>query len=98
MFGSRCVAWLATLCVAGGIIVPPAAAAKPPAPLQLPAGARVGVLNLLDPDVTHFHASRQIENSFLKTYTMDWSIDAMLLAAVQDRLTQLGLTPVAIGP
>ena len=99
MVGSRCVAWLAALCVVCGILVPsPAAAAKPPAPLQLPAAARVGVLNLLDPDVTHFHAARQIENSFLKTYTMDWSIDAMLLAAVQDRLTQLGLTPVPIGP
>ena len=99
MFGSRRVSWLAALCVVGGIIAPSlATAAKPPAPLQLPAGTRVGVVNLLDPDVTHFHAARQIENSFLKTYTMDWSIDAMLLAAVQDRLTQLGLTPVAIGP
>src|SRR5215469_8806747 len=99
MVGSRCVAWLAALCVVGGITVPSVAtAAKPPPPLQLAAGARVGVLNLLDPDVTHFHAARQIENSFLKTYTMDWSIDAMLLAAVQDRLTQLGLTPVTIGP
>jgi hypothetical protein len=99
MFGSRCVTWLAALCVVSGSLVPSlAAAAKPPVPLQLPAGARVGVLNLLDPDVTHFHAARQIENSFLKTYTMDWSVDGMLLAAVQDRLTQLGLTPVPIGP
>jgi hypothetical protein len=93
------VAWLAALCVvSGGLMPSPAPAAKPPVPLQLPAGARIGVLNLLDPDVTHFHAARQIENSFLKTYTMDWSVDAMLLAAVQDRLTQLGLTPVPIGP
>jgi hypothetical protein len=93
------VAWLATLSVVAGMLVPSlAAAAKPPAPLQLPSAARVGVINLLDPDVTHFHAARQIENSFLKTYTMDWSIDGMLLAAVQDRLTQLGLTAVPIGP
>jgi hypothetical protein len=93
------VAWLAALCVVGGSFVPSlAAAAKPPVPLQLPAGARVGVLNLLDPEVTHFHAARQIENSFLKTYTMDWSIDAMLLASVQDRLTQLGLTSVPVAP
>lgn len=99
MVESRCVAWLAVLSLMGGVIVPSLAmAAKPPVPLQLPAGARVGVVNLLDPDVTHFHAARQIENSFLKTYTMDWSVDAMLLAAVQDRLTQLGLTPVPIGP
>ena len=98
MVESRCVAWLGVLCVMGGVIVPSLAMAAKPVPLQLPAGARVGVVNLLDPDVTHFHAARQIENSFLKTYTMDWSVDAMLLAAVQDRLTQLGLTPVPIGP
>jgi hypothetical protein len=99
MVRSKCVAWFATLCVVSGVLVPPlAAAAKPSVPLQLPPAARVGVLNLLDPDLTHFHAARQIENSFLKTYTMDWSIDGMLLAAVQDRLTQLGLTAVPVGP
>ena len=74
-------------------------AARSPPALVLPAGARVGVVNLLDPEVTHFHASRQIENSFLKTYTVNWSVSAMLLAAVKDRLGQLGLTavPVAAG-
>jgi hypothetical protein len=74
-------------------------AARPPATLALPAAARVGVVNLLDAEVTHFHASRQIENSYLKTYTVSWSVSAMLLAAVKDRLAQLGLTmvPVAAG-
>jgi hypothetical protein len=74
-------------------------AARPPPALALPPGARVGVVNLLDPEVTHFHASRQIENSFLKTYTVSWSVSAMLLGAVKDRLGQLGLTvvPVAAG-
>ncbi len=72
-------------------------AAHPPPSLALPAGARVGIVNLLDPEVTHFHASRQIENSFLKTYTVSWPVSAMLLAAVKDRLGQLGLTAVAVG-
>jgi hypothetical protein len=71
-------------------------AAHPPPSLALPAGARVGVVSLLDPEVTHFHTSRQIENSFLKTYTVTWPIDTMLLAAVRDRLGQLGLTPVPV--
>ena len=87
-----CAAWLAAM----PLTLP---AARPPPALALPAGARVGVVNLLDPEVTHFHASRHIENSFLKTYTVSWSISAMLLAAVKDRLGQLGLTavPVAAG-
>src|SRR6516162_4329258 len=73
-------------------------AAHPPPSLALPAGARVGIVNLLDPEVTHFHASRQIENSFLKTYTVSWPVSAMLLTAVRDRLSQLGLTPVPVAP
>ena len=71
------------------------AAPKPPANLQLIAGAHVAVVNLLDPEVTHFHASRHLQNSFLKTYTLEWSVSAMLMEAVRERLTQMGLVPVA---
>jgi hypothetical protein len=71
-------------------------AAHPPPSLALPAGARVGLVDLLDPEVTHFHASHQIENSFLKTYTVSWPVSAMLLAAVKDRLGELGLTAVPV--
>src|SRR4029077_10767307 len=39
---------------------------------------------------------RQIENSFLKTYTVNWPVSSMLLAAVRDRLGQLGLTSVPV--
>ncbi|MBV8305913.1 MAG: hypothetical protein JO203_16135 [Gammaproteobacteria bacterium] len=89
----------AALCAALLGVVPVALyAAKPPATLTLPAGARVGIVNLLDAEVTHFHASRQIENSFLKTYTVNWPVSTMLLGAVHDRLAQLGLTPVPLAP
>jgi hypothetical protein len=89
--------YLAALCAALlGSIPVVVLAAKPPPTLALPAGARVGIVNLLDPEVTHFHASRQIENSFLKTYTVNWSVSAMLLAAVKDRLGRLGLAAVPL--
>ena len=89
--------YLAALCAALlGAMPVKLPAARPPPALALPAGARVGVVNLLDPEVTHFHASRQIENSFLKTYTVSWSVSAMLLTAVKDRLGQLGLTAVPV--
>jgi hypothetical protein len=77
---------------AGGI------AAQKPVILELAAGARVGVMSLLDPEVTHFHASRQIENSFLKTYPLGWQVNAMLLTAVRERLAQLSLVAVALPP
>jgi hypothetical protein len=73
-------------------------AAQKPALLKLAAGARVGVVNLLDPEVTHFHASRDLQNSFLKTYTVGWPVGAMLMQALRDGLVQMGLTPVAAAP
>jgi hypothetical protein len=89
--------YLATLSAALLIAIPATLpASRPPPALALPAGARVGVVNLLDSEVTHFHASRQIENSFLKTYTVTWSVSGMLLSAVRDRVSQLGFTAVPL--
>ena len=89
--------FLPTLCAALVVAIPVSVPASRPLPaLALPGGARIGVVNLLDSEVTHFHASRQIENSFLKTYTVTWSVSAMLLAAVKDRLGQLGFTVVPV--
>ena len=73
-----------------------APAANKPHDLQLPAGARVGVVSLLDAEVTHFHAARQLQNSFLKTYAVSWPVSAMLLAAVQQGLTQRGLVALPL--
>jgi hypothetical protein len=74
-----------------------AVAAPKPANLQLAAGARVAVVNLLDAEVTHFHASRQLQNSFLKTYAVNWPVNNMLMEALREPLTQMGLVPVAAG-
>jgi hypothetical protein len=73
-------------------------AAQPPGVLQLPAGARVGIVNLLDPELTHFHAAHKVQDSFLKTSTVKWSVDAMLGDAVREGLTRLTLVPVALAP
>ncbi len=81
----------AALSLLGGTAV----AASKPTDLQLGAGARVAVVNLLDAEVTHFHLSRHLEKSFLKTYTVDWSVHGMLMEALRERLTQMGLVPVA---
>lgn len=82
---------VATFLVATGAVV-----AKEPLTLRLPAGARVGVVNLLDAEVTHYHASRSLQDSFLKTHPVKWSVAAMLLGAVSGELTQLGLAPVPL--
>lgn len=89
--GIWCVALLLTWSVA--------AAAKESAPaLTLSKGARIGVVNLLDPEVRHYHASNTIQDSFLKTLTVQWAVDAMFLDAVKQQLTQMGLDVVAVNP
>jgi hypothetical protein len=84
----------ALLCIAVLALVADAFAARPAETLS--AGARVGVVNLLDPELTHYHGARQVQDGFLNTYTVDWPLSAMLLAAVAPRLTRLGLAPLAV--
>lgn len=64
--------------------------------MELPAAAHVGIVNLLDPEITHFHASKELTSSFLKTYTVDWPVSLMLTQALQAHLTQLGFAPVVL--
>lgn len=73
----------------------PIAWSKDPTQLLLHKGARVGVINMLDAEVTHFHATNVLAQSFLKTQQVSWQVDTMLSDAVGQRLTQLGLVPVA---
>jgi uncharacterized membrane protein len=72
--------------------------AKDLTPLPLQKGARVGIVNLLDSEVTHFHSSKVLAQSFLKTHPVKWQVDSMLTDAVMQHLTQLGLVPVPMGP
>jgi hypothetical protein len=98
MRGTRAL-WLAALGIAALTVAADAGlAAKAPALVPLPAGARIGVVNLLDAQVTHFHSSRKLEDSFLKAYTVDWSVSSMLLAALKDGATQRALTVQAVAP
>jgi hypothetical protein len=88
------VAWM----LAGVLPAVPALAASNAAPVQLPAGARVGVVNLLDAEVTHFHSSRNLKESYLKTYPVNWPVGGMLSDAVRERLTELNIVPVPLAP
>jgi hypothetical protein len=87
-----------TGCLLLGLSVSAARAASAPPPLALAAGARVGVVSLLDAEVTHYHSAPRVQDSFLKTQAVPWSVSAMLLEAVREPLTRLGLTPVPLAP
>jgi hypothetical protein len=75
----------------------PLAVAKDPAQLLLHKGARVGIVNMMDSEITHFHTSKALAESFFKTHLVNWQVDSMLSDAVSQRLTQLELVPVPIG-
>jgi hypothetical protein len=90
------VVFAACLLMAGSL-AGPLALSKEPTQLLLHKGARVGVVNMMDPEVTHFHTSKVLAQSFFKTHVVGWQVDSMLGDAVTQRLTQLELVPVAMG-
>ncbi len=72
------------------------ATARDTSPPVLARGARVGVLSLLDSEVTQYHGARVLQEAFRKTYRVDWPVAGMLSDAVKGRLEQLGLTVVPL--
>jgi hypothetical protein len=71
-------------------------AAKDRTPLLLARGARLGVIDLLEPEVTHFHYDKAVKDTALKTETLDWPVDVMLSDALKDRAAQMGLVLVPL--
>jgi hypothetical protein len=70
--------------------------AKPQLALELHSGARVGIVTVLDAEVTHFHAAAQVMASSLKTQPVPWRVEPMLGQALQPTLTELHLVPVPV--
>jgi hypothetical protein len=66
-----------------------------PAPV-IAKGAQIGVVNLLSPEVMHYHAAKDSNDSFVKIQAVNWPIEDMLVGALKDRLEQLGLTLVPL--
>jgi len=89
----------ALLALIAGVVSGVCAAAAPPAGAQVGAGERIGIVNVLDAEITHFHAARRVQDSYLKTYAVNWPVSGMLAEAVRERLVQLNLAgvPVAAG-
>jgi hypothetical protein len=95
----RCTPTLLGAALAFGCVVLPAEAEHSSGgSLQLPGASRVGVINLVDAEVTHFHAAPHLENSYLKTYTLSWQVGPMLVDSVRTGLTQRGLVVVPLAP
>ena len=88
---------LLAVAIASLVMTSAAALAKDKSPFSLPKGAPVAVVNLLDPEVMHYHVGRKSLDSYVKIQAVNWNIEQMLVAALQAQpaASDLALTPVA---
>jgi hypothetical protein len=92
------VVGLAHLVMAGLVLTSTTSLARDRTPKLIARGAQIGVVNLLNAEVMHYHASKDSNNSFLKIQSVKWPVDAMLTEVLQGQLAQLGLTLIALTP
>jgi hypothetical protein len=70
--------------------------ARDAAPAALARGAQIGIVNLLDPEVMHYHSARDLKDTFLKFQAVKWGVDEMLKEALREPLEQIGVTAVPL--
>lgn len=65
-------------------------AGSQPVRLQLPPEARIGILNVLEPDMTHVDVGTLRFDSFTKVYKVDWDIPGYLNHTIESDLRARG--------
>lgn len=81
-----------------GVVWVGAAVAKDKSPLALEPEARIGIINLMADDVTHYHIGTTIFNNGLRTYPVDWALREHVTLDVLRAVSQLGYSGVVIPP
>jgi hypothetical protein len=61
-------------------------AGSQPVRLQLPPGARIGILNVLEPQMTHIDVGSLRFDSFTKVYKVDWNIPDYINRTIENEL------------
>jgi hypothetical protein len=80
------IVWLASLCgIAWGA-----------EPAAIPAGARIGVIDFVTNDVTHFHLGRSDVTNFLRTYRPNWGPAELIDDPLITSLIGAGFQPVGV--
>jgi hypothetical protein len=82
--------------LAGMLLASPLLPARDKSPAAISKGMQIGVVNLMDAEVAHYHAARDIKDNFLKVEPVSWSVGDMLNDVVKDQLGKMGLTPVPL--
>src|SRR5689334_17320321 len=64
----------------------------------IPAGARIGIIDVVTNDITHFHIGRGETSSFMHTYRGDWAAADLIDDPLVSSLTAAGFDPKVIAP
>lgn len=89
-------AWLMAVgAILGGLVSPLAFGAQE---LELPAGARIGIIVMMPTDVTHYHLSKSPSGSFLHTYRVAWPASEVVGDPIASQLKSAGFEPVFLDP
>src|SRR6267142_3086253 len=83
------VVGLAQLMMAGLLMTSTTGLARERTPKVIASGAQIGVVNLLNAEVMHYHAAKEAKDSFLKIQAVKWPVDDMLTEALKGQLDQL---------
>jgi hypothetical protein len=62
----------------------------------IPAGARVGIIDIVTNDVTHYHVGSSELNNFLRTYRPDWGPAGVIDHPLTESLSGAGFQPVMV--
>ena len=62
------------------------------------AGGRIGIIDMVTNDVTHFHVGRSEVTSFMRTYRADWGAADLIDVPLMSSLKEAGFEPVAVAP
>ena len=60
------------------------------------AGGRVGIIEMVTNDVTHFHVGRSELTNFMRTYRGDWGASDVIDVPLMNALADAGFQPVAV--
>jgi hypothetical protein len=74
-------------------------AGSQPVHMQLPPGARIGILNVLEPQTTHVHVRSLRFDSFTKVYDVDWNTPDYISRTIENDLKARGnytFIPIAV--
>jgi hypothetical protein len=81
------------------LVIAVGCAGSQPVRLQLTPGARIGILNVLEQDMTHVHVGALRIDSFTNVYPVDWDLPAYLNRTIENDLRAHGsytLIPLAV--